>query len=55
MPLKSGSSKRTISKNIAEFAHGKTFSHTAAKFGKKRAVAQAVAVAYKKAGKSRAH
>lgn len=51
MPLMSGSSKKTISKNIREFAHGKTFKKTARKFGRKRAVKQAVAVALSKARK----
>ena len=41
MPLKSGSSKKVISQNIAtEIRHGKP-------------KAQAVAIAYRKAGKSR--
>lgn len=52
MPLKSGSSRKTISKNIAEFSGGKTFAHTSAKFGKAKARKQAIAVALKKAGKS---
>lgn len=53
MPLMSGKSKGVISENIREFRGGKTFSHTKAKFGARRAGAQAVAVAMKKAGKSR--
>lgn len=53
MPLKSGKSRKVISENIAEFHSGKTYAHTMNVFGKARADAQAVAVAYAKAGKSR--
>ena len=53
MPLKSGKSKKTISKNISEFHGGKTFAKTAKKFGKAKANKQAVAVAFSKAGKSK--
>lgn len=49
MPLIPGSSKKVISENIREFHHGKTFAHTAAKFGKDKANAQAVAVAFSNA------
>lgn len=52
MPLLPGSSKATISKNIREFHWGKTYAHTAAKFGKDRANKQAVAVALNTARKS---
>jgi hypothetical protein len=52
-PLKKGSSKKTISKNIKEFSKGNTFKKTAAKSGKKQAQKQAVAVAFSKAGKSK--
>lgn len=45
MPLKPGSSDKVISNNIREFHGGKTYNHTKAKFGKKRADKQAVAVA----------
>jgi len=45
MPLKPGSSKKVVSQNISEFHTGKTYAHTKAKFGKKRADKQAVAVA----------
>lgn len=51
MPLKPGSDKATISQNISEFHTGKTYAHTAAKFGAKRAQAQAVAVALNTARK----
>lgn len=53
MPLTPGSSKKTIGKNIAEFHTGKTYARTAAKFGKKRADKQAIAVALSEARKSR--
>jgi hypothetical protein len=53
MPLKKGKSKKTISSNISEFHKGKTFSHTAKKFGKATANKQAVAVALSTARKSR--
>jgi hypothetical protein len=52
MPLKKGKSKKTISSNISEFHKGKTFAHTAAKFGKAKANKQAVAVALSTARKS---
>lgn len=57
MPLKRGSSKKVISSNISEFHKGKSYAHTKAKFGKKRADAQAVAVAMNQArmSKSRRH
>jgi len=51
MPLKPGSSKETVSQNISEFHTGKTYAHTAAKFGKKRADKQAIAVALNTARK----
>lgn len=53
MPLTPGSSSKVIGKNISEFHTGKTYAHTAAKFGKKRADKQAIAVAMSEAGKSR--
>lgn len=53
MPLKRGSSKKVISANIAEFHHGPTYAKTASKFGKDRANAQAVAVAYATAKKGK--
>jgi hypothetical protein len=51
MPLKKG--KSNISKNIKEFHAGKTYAHTAAKFGKKDADRQAIAVALSTARKAR--
>lgn len=51
MPLKSGSSKKIVSENIREFHGGPTYSHTAEKFGKNRADAQAIAVALSNARK----
>lgn len=53
MPLHKGSSKKTISANIAEFHHGTTYAKTASKFGKNRADAQAVAVALSQAKKGK--
>ncbi len=53
MPLKPGKSNKVVSENSAEFHKGKTFKKTAAKHGKKTADKQAVAVALKKAGRSK--
>jgi hypothetical protein len=53
MPLKRGSSKKTIESNIKEFHGGKTFAKTEAKYGKKAANKQAVAVAFAQARKSK--
>ena len=52
MPLLKGSSQQVEEQNFHEFRHGKTFAHTAAKFGKARAMAQMEAVVLKSAGKS---
>jgi hypothetical protein len=49
MPLEKGRSQKTISKNISELHTGKTYAHTAKKFGAKRAQAQSVAIALSKA------
>lgn len=54
MPLEPGSSPKVVSKNIREFPTGKTYAHTASKFGKERANKQAIAVALSEARKSRA-
>ena len=48
MPLKTGTSKKTFKGNVGEFHGGKTYARTKAKYGAKRANAQAVAVAYAK-------
>ena len=53
MPLKKGRSAAVVSKNIRELHGGKTYAHTAAKFGKKRANRQAVAIAMHEAGRAR--
>ncbi len=45
MPMLKGGSPNTVKKNISEFHTGPTYAHTAAKFGKKRANAQAIAAA----------
>jgi hypothetical protein len=52
MPLIKGKSRKTVSTNIAEFHTGKTYAATAAKFGKKKADKQAVAVALETARRS---
>jgi hypothetical protein len=51
MPLKSGSSQKTISSNIKELHKGPNYAKTAAKHGKATADKQAIAIAEKKAGK----
>lgn len=52
MPLRKGKGKKVVSQNIREFHTGKTYARTRAKFGKKKADKQAVAVAL---SKSREH
>lgn len=52
MPLKRGKSKATVSSNIRELHTGKTYAHTAKKFGKKKADKQAVAIALSTARKT---
>lgn len=54
MPLLKGSSPAIKSQNISEFHAGPTYAHTKAKFGKKRANAQAIAAALATARRSRA-
>ena len=53
MPLKRGSSKKTVSKNISEFHKGATYERTRRKLGKTRADKQAVAVALETARRSK--
>jgi hypothetical protein len=53
MPLKKGSSRKTISTNIKEFKAGPRNKATARKSGKKAAQKQAEAVALKEARKSK--
>jgi hypothetical protein len=52
MPLLKGKSKAIISRNISEFHTGKTYAHTAAKFGKADANSQAIAAALSTARRS---
>lgn len=51
MPLIKSGSKAAVSKNISEFHGGKTYNKTTAKFGKRKADLQAVAVALSNARK----
>ena len=53
MPLKSGSSRQTVSSNIEELHTGKTYAHTKGKFGKHDADKQAVAIALETARKTK--
>lgn len=55
MPLESGSSQPTISRNISELHSGGTYARTAKKFGKAKANKQAVAIALSKARETRKH
>ena len=52
MPLKKGSSRQTVARNISELHSGQTYAHTSRKFGKKKADKQAVAIALAQARKS---
>jgi hypothetical protein len=52
MPLIKSGSKNAVSENIRELHTGKTFAHTAAKFGKEKADKQAVAIALNVARKA---
>jgi hypothetical protein len=51
MPLKSGSSDKTISHNISELHKGPQYEKIKKKHGKTVADKQAVAIAYSKAGR----
>lgn len=51
MPLKKGSSQKTVSKNISELHGGKTYARTMRKYGKAKADKQAVAIALSEARK----
>jgi hypothetical protein len=53
MPIKKGKSKKVVGENISELHSGKTHAKTQKKFGKKKADKQSVAIALKKAGKSK--
>lgn len=53
MPLEHGSSRSVVSNNIRELHEGKTYAHTASKFGKQRANKQAIAIALNQARKNR--
>ena len=53
MPLKRGSSRKTISSNIQELHTGKTYAKTRAKLGKARADKQTVAIALSQARKGK--
>ncbi len=52
MPLKKGTSRRTVSRNIRELHSGKTYARTKSKYGKKKADAQAIAIALAEKRKS---
>ena len=53
MPLKKGSSQKTISRNISELHTGKTYAATKKKFGAAKANKQAIAIALEQARKSK--
>jgi hypothetical protein len=42
--------KKNVGKNMKEFMYGKTFRRTAKKFGKAKAIKQAIAVSMRQAG-----
>ena len=52
MPLKRGTSQKTVSKNIRELHGGETYAKTKRKSGKKAADKQAVAIALDKRRKT---
>ena len=47
MPLKRGESRKVTEENFREFGKGRTYAKTRAKFGKKRADKQRIAVVLK--------
>lgn len=53
MPMKRGTSRKTIAGNIAELHRGPQYRRTTANHGKDTANKQAVAIALQKAGRSR--
>jgi hypothetical protein len=53
MPLIQGSSQKIIGQNISELHGGRTYQKTKKKFGKKKANAQAIAIAEDEARKSK--
>jgi hypothetical protein len=55
MPLKKGTSQKTVSSNISEFHKGDTYASTMRKFGKGKADKQAIAVSLSEARKSGKH
>lgn len=52
MPLEKGKSEATLERNFDELRHGKTFSKTRKKFGKKKAEKQMQAIALNEQRKS---
>lgn len=53
MPLRKGRSQKVLSANIRELHTGDTYRGTARKYGKEVANKQAIAIAMRKAGKSK--
>ena len=53
MPLKKGTSRKTVSTNIREFHKGKTYAATKKEYGAKKANKQAIAVAMAEKRRSR--
>ena len=51
MPLQKGSSRKVQEANFHELRHGKTFAHTADKFGKEKAEKQMQAIVLSEARK----